>query len=438
MDSQAGCAGPAFWPSHEVSRTEAYLSIDKTRGTPYHVFYRKVMKATLQKLFQTLSVRFPAIPFAVRYWDGEIQAFGEGSPVFTIGFNAESGAKAVFRSGAMGFREHYVEGTIDVEGDLEQLLRLGMDPSVQNMKLSIGTKIAVLLQHLRSLNTIRRSPTNIARHYDLGNDFYRQYLDESMTYSCAYFRNEGDSLEQAQRQKYEHICRKLRLKEGESLVDIGCGWGGMLVYAARRYGVTGVGCTLSENQAAYAQERIAQEGLEKSVTVLRKDYRNLDGQFDKFVSIGMFEHVGKRFIPGFMRKAKSLLREGGIGLLHSIGKERATPLDPWTMKHIFPGGHIPALGHIMDVMGQERLVPVDVENLRLHYAATLDEWGKRFETHAETIEKMFDPRLVRMWRMYLMGCVAAFRWGDIRLYQILFTNGLNNTLPLTREHLYAD
>ncbi|MGD0230428.1 MAG: cyclopropane-fatty-acyl-phospholipid synthase family protein [Syntrophorhabdales bacterium] len=372
----------------------------------------------------------------MRFWDGDSEAFGNGLPVFTIVFTAEDGAKSIFRRGATGFREQYVTGNIDVEGDFEQLLRLGMDPQVQDMKLSLKTKAAVLLQHLKSLNTTKRSPTNIAHHYDLGDDFFRQYLDESLTYSCAYFRSEADTLEQAQQQKYEYICKKLHLKAGETLVDIGCGWGGMLLYAARHYGVSGVGCTLSEHQARYAEEKVAREGLKKNITILREDYRNLTGQFDKFVSIGMFEHVGRGFIPTFMEKTVNLLRQGGIGLLHTVGKERDTAEDPWTMRYIFPGAHIPILDRVIRAMGRKKLVPLDIENLRLHYAATLDEWGKRLEAHASTIERMFDSRLVRMWRIYLKGSAAAFRWGDIRLYQILFTNGLNNTLPLTRDHLY--
>jgi cyclopropane-fatty-acyl-phospholipid synthase len=211
----------------------------------------------------------------------------------------------------------------------------------------------------------------------------------------------------------------------------------MLLYAARHYGARGVGCTLSEHQARYAEERIAREGLKKSITVLYEDYRNLTGRFDKLVSIGMFEHVGKAFIPAFMEKTRSLLREGGAGLLHTVGKERHTADDPWTMKYIFPGAHIPVLDQVVRAMGQQRLVPLDIENLRLHYAATLDEWGKRFEARVPAIKKMFDSELVRMWRMYLKGSAAAFRWGDIRLYQILFTHGLNNAIPLTREHLYV-
>ena len=219
-------------------------------------------------------------------------------------------------------------------------------------------------------------------------------------------------------------------------MDIGCGWGGMLLYAVHHYGVKGLGCTLSVHQADYAKKRVAEEGLEKSITILLEDYRNVKGQFDKYVSIGMFEHVGKGLIPMFMEKTKSILKPGGIGLLHTIGKERDTPFDPWTMKYIFPGGHLPALDHIIRTMGDKSLIPIDIENLRLHYSATLDEWAKRFEKNSDQIKKMFDERLVRTWRMYLRGSSAAFRWGDIRLYQILFTNGLNNSLPMTREHLY--
>lgn len=394
------------------------------------------MKKLVEKLLRVLSDNLPDIPFEVRFWDGETKTFGNGTSVFILKFNTETSAKSIFSKGTLGFAEEYVAGNIDVDGDFRGLIRLGMDPHVQDMRLSPGTKIAVLLRHITSLNTIKGSSRNIAHHYDLGDDFYRLYLDESMTYSCAYFRSREDSLEQAQRQKYDHICRKLCLKEGDSLIDIGCGWGGMLIYAARHYGIKGVGCTISENQAECAKKKIAQAGMGKNITILREDYRNMEGRFDKFVSIGMFEHVGKSFIPTFMKKTKALLKPGGTGLLHTIGKERDTADDAWTTKYIFPGTYIPVLDRVIRIMGEESLVPVDIENLRLHYAATLDEWGNRFESNRRKVEEMFDARFVRMWRMYLNGSAAAFRWGDIRLYQILFTNGPNNSLPMTREHLY--
>jgi cyclopropane-fatty-acyl-phospholipid synthase len=394
------------------------------------------MKKTLQKLLLTLSNNVSDISFAVRFWDGKTETYGNGIPVFTLIFNRKKSVKNILSKGTLGFGEEYIAGNINVEGDFYQLMRLGMDPHFQDMELSPITKTALLLQRLKSLNTIKRSSKNIAHHYDMGNNFYQYYLDESMTYSCAYFRSEKDTLEQAQQQKYEYICRKLQLKKGENLIDIGCGWGGMLLYAARNYGINGLGCTLSVHQAEYAKEKIAREGLEKHISILREDYRNIKGQFDKFVSIGMFEHVGKGFIPIFIDKARALLKPGGVGLLHTIGKENDSAGDPWTMKYIFPGGYIPILDHVTRTMGKKGLVPIDIENLRIHYAITLDKWAERFEANAMEIKKMFDERLVRTWRMFLCGSSVAFRWCDLRLYQILFTNGLNNELPITREHLY--
>jgi cyclopropane-fatty-acyl-phospholipid synthase len=299
-------------------------------------------------------------------------------------------------------------------------------------------KAKLAIKHLRqtSLNTLSRSTKHVAHHYDRGNDFYKLWLDESMAYSCAYFRYENDTLEQAQQQKYEHICRKLQLKAGETLIDIGCGWGGMLIYAAKHYGVRGVGYTLSKQQVEYATDLVKREGLSKEVSIVLEDYRRIEGTFDKFVSVGMFEHVGKQFIPTFMEKVQSILKPGGIGLLHTIGQERPVPGDPWTLKYIFPGGYIPSLDEIVRTMCEVKLIPTDIENLRLHYARTLEEWSARYEVHAKKIEALYDASFVRMWRMFLNGCIANFRYGDMRLYHVLFTNGLNNTMPLTREHLY--
>ena len=394
-------------------------------------------KETLRRLLRIISDCLPEVSFEVRFFDETVETFGNGRPVFTVTFATEAAAKAVLTRGSTGFREEYVTGAVDAAGDLPQLFRVGMDPRIQNMTLPLRVKAALLFRALLSRNTMGRAPTNIARHYNLGDDFFRQFLDESMTYSCAYFRSETDTLEQAQQHKYGHICRKLRLAPGERLIDIGCGWGGMLLYAARHCGVTAIGCTLSEPQAAYVREAAAREGLEKRITVLREDYRNMLGRFDKFVSIGMFEHVGKSFIPTFMEKARELLVPGGAGLLHTVGKDRDTAQDAWTMTHIFPGAYIPPLDHVIRAMGQNGLVPIDVENLRLHYAATLDEWARRLDANADEVIGLAGHTAVRMWRMYLYGSAAAFRWGDIRVYQVLFTNGINNTLPLTRDHLYA-
>ncbi|HSS29396.1 MAG TPA: cyclopropane-fatty-acyl-phospholipid synthase family protein [Nitrospiraceae bacterium] len=394
------------------------------------------MLKTLEQLFDKLSDHSPDVCFEVRFWDGKKKSYGTGERQFLLTFATKRAAEHVIESGSLGFGEEYMSGHIQVEGDFRQLLRFGTDAAFLNLPLGLKTKLA--FQHLRqtSLNTLSRAPKHIAHHYDLGNDFYKLWLDDSMAYSCAYFRHEHDTLEEAQQQKYEHICRKLQLKTGETLVDIGCGWGGMLRYAAKHYGVRGVGCSLSKQQVEYATDLVTREGLSDKVSVVFEDYRKLEGQFDKFVSIGMFEHVGKQFIPTFMEKARSLLKRDGIGLLHTIGEERSMPGDPWTLKYIFPGGYIPSLDEIVRTMGETGLVPTDIENLRLHYAKTVEEWCTRFEAQTKKIETMFDASFVRMWRMFLNGCVVNFRYGNPRLYQVLFTNGLNNTLPLTRDYMY--
>ena len=256
-----------------------------------------------------------------------------------------------------------------------------------------------------------------------------------MTYSCAYFRSPEDTLEQAQQQKYEHICRKLQLQEGETLLDVGCGWGGMLIYAAQKYGIEGLGNTLSQHQYEYANRKIKEMGLQGQIEVVLEDYRHLTGKFDKFVSIGMFEHVGKEYIPDFMRKASELLNQGGLGLLHTIGKETDSSGDLWTTQYIFPGAYVPNLPEIAYYLGRTGLSILDVENLRMHYAKTLDLWAQNFEKNIEKVREMFEETFVRMWRLYLHASSAGFKYAENRLYQFLFSNGLNNQLPMTREHL---
>ena len=394
------------------------------------------MKAPIDALLGTLHTHVPDLPFVAQFWDGEQRLYGEGAPAFTLIFRTSSAGRHLLSKGTLGFGEEYMNGAIEVEGDFGQLMRLGTDPRIGELSFPFWTRLLLAGRSLLFLNTIKRSTANISHHYNLGNEFYKLYLDKSMTYSCAYFRSPDDSLEQAQEQKYEHICRKLELKPGESLIDVGCGWGGMLLYAAQRHGAAATGCTLSPPQFEYTGDAISQKGLNERVTVLLQDYRQLAGTFDKFVSIGMFEHVGRKSIPTFMQKTRSLLKLGGLGVLHTIGKDRAGPVDPWTLKYIFPGSYIPALHEILRAMAGSGLIVTDIENLRLHYALTLDEWRRRFEHNVDRVREMFDEKFVRLWRMFLAGSAAGFRWGDSRLYQITFTRGLNNALPLTRSFLY--
>jgi len=395
------------------------------------------VKKSLINIANLMHSADPHSRFAFEFWDGEAIAYGN-HPEMILRFRSKEGAKQLLCDGFLGFGEAFMAGDLEVEGDLQELLRLGICLRYDRPNLSFWQNVRFLAHSLATRNTLGRTPQNIEHHYDLGDEFYQLFLDQTLTYSCAYFTSERDSLEQAQLNKYEHICRKLKLRPGEKLLDIGCGWGGMLIYAAQNYGVNGLGNTLSLNQCEYARSKIEQLGLQNQIEVVLKDYREITGKFDKFVSIGMFEHVGKKFIPVFMHKVSQLLKKGGIGLLHTIGKNTECPGDPWIMKYIFPGGYIPKLSEIVREMGRSDFPIMDVENLRFHYGHTLDRWAGNYEKNVEEVRCMFDESFVRMWRLYLHACSAGFKYGSSRLYQILFSNGLNNELPLTRKHLYQE
>lgn len=378
----------------------------------------------------------PNASIAFELWDGETLSTAD-KPKVTLRFESEEIARDFLARKWLAFGEAYTAGEIEVSGDLREALRLGLAVNFDEAKPTLQQRLELLHAYLKTRNTHNHAVRNIFYHYDRGDDFYALYLDKTMAYSCAYFRNGGDSLDQAQLNKYEHICRKLLLKSGERLVDIGCGWGGMLIYAAQNYGIKGMGCTISRNQYEYATRSIKELGLQKQIEVILEDYRNIKGKFDKFVSIGMFEHVGKEFIPQFIKKARQLLNNSGLGLLHTIGKDADSSADPWVMTYIFPGAYIPHLAEIVEGMGKTGFSILDVENLRVHYARTLELWAKNYEKNEEKVREMYDETFVRMWRLYLNACSVGFRCGETRVYQILFSNGLNNELPVTRDHCYG-
>ncbi len=393
------------------------------------------MRKTIVKMFRQVEASNPGTPFCFEYWDGTCDTFGQGQPLFTVRFNSPDALKHTLANRFLGFGESYMDGGVDVEGDWDRLFRLGMGSKFQHAGPSLKTIARYALLRLRTRDTRRKARANIPRHYDRGNDFYSLWLDRSMTYSCAYFRTPETPLEEAQEAKLERICRKLRLRPDMTLLDVGCGWGSLLIHAARYYGVHGVGCTLSENQAQLARQRVDEAGLADRVEVLLRDYREIDGLFDRWVSVGMAEHVGKAFVPHFVRHIRQRLRSGGLGLLHFIGKDRKSVGDPWTLTYIFPGGYLPSLAEVLRPMGRNDLRPVDVENLRPHYALTLDRWWERFKEHVDEIRRMYDERFVRMWRLFLLSSAAGFRYGDTRVFQILFSHGATDELPLTREEL---
>lgn len=394
-----------------------------------------MVKEAFKQLAREMHRADPGASFALELWDGEVFGYGD-EPEVVLRLKSPACAKRIMAGGFLGFGEAYMAGELEVAGELSELLRLGLGVDFDRRDLALGWKLKFIALYLWHRSTTGRAPKNIKHHYDLGDDFYALYLDESLTYSCAYFDREQCSLHQGQINKYDHIAKKLLLEPGESLLDIGCGWGGMLIHAAQEYGVNGVGITLSKNQLAGARERVARAGLADRVQILYRDYREFEGVFDKVVSIGMFEHVGQKYLKGFGRRLKGFLQPGGVGLLHTIGKETPAKADPWIDKYIFPGGYIPTLADTVEAMGRWGLSVLDVENLRLHYAQTLERWADNYEHNLPEVRARFDESFVRRWRLFLNVCAAAFRWGDLRLFQVLFTNGNNNTLPLTRDHLY--
>ena len=395
------------------------------------------MKTMLANYARLMEEAVPGKDFRIELWDKTTVDVG-ANPQFILHFKTKNALARTIKDQFLGFGESYMDGSIEIEGDLQLLFRMGMTMGFGNPTLSLPEKLRFAIFALLHRNTLSGSKKNISYHYDLGNDFYRLFLDETMAYTCAYYHTEDQTLEQAQLNKYEHVCRKLLLEPGQSMADVGCGWGGLLIYAAEHYGISGIGVTLSKEQFEYANRRIADRGLTDRIAVHYQDYRDIDGTFDKACSIGMLEHVGKKFIPSLARKMKDILVPGGLGLLHFIGNDIPYPDDPWTAKYMFPGYHVPVLDHVIGELAAVEQNILDIENLRMHYVYTLREWLKRVEEHREKIEKMYSREFFRSWRIYLNVGVASFEFGGNRLFQILFANGLNNSLPLSREHLYRE
>ncbi|MCD3297533.1 SAM-dependent methyltransferase, partial [Clostridium botulinum] len=288
-------------------------------------------------------------------------------------------------------------------------------------------------------HSIKQNKKDIQYHYDLGNDFYSLWLDKTMSYSCAYFKNNNDSLYDAQRNKVSYILKKLNLNKGDTLLDIGCGWGELIIDAAKEYGVKATGITLSEEQVEKANQRIKENNLEDLVEIKLMDYRELikeHKKFNRIVSVGMIEHVGRKNIPKFIEDVSKLLEDEGVSLLHCITAQIEGEANEWIKRHVFPGGYIPSIRELVYNMAENNLHLVDAESLRLHYSKTLEYWAKNFEDNLQEVKRMKDEKFIRMWRLYLNSCAASFHYGVIDIHQFLVTKGLNNKLPMTREYLY--
>ena len=295
------------------------------------------------------------------------------------------------------------------------------------------------VRHLMStLNWKSRSLKNVVHHYDIGNDLYRLFLDPDMQYSCAYFTDPANSIEQAQLDKKAHIASKMLLKPGQKVLDIGCGWGGLALYLNRVADVDVLGVTLSKEQLAVARQRADEAGVSDRVKFELMDYRDVTGQFDRIVSIGMFEHLGTAYFQTFFRKVRELLDPDGAALIHTMGRMgKPGTTDKFMQKYIFPGGYLPALSEIVTASEKERLIMADCEALRLHYVYTLRAWYERFKTRHDEIVAMYDERFYRMWLFYLAGSESAFRYGGMVNWQIQYVKR-RDALPMTRDYMYEE
>jgi len=334
------------------------------------------------------------------------------------------------------FGDAYSEGSVAIDGDLASLLETVYRSGLAAAKSGSLLRRATGALRRPHKNTLAGSRDNIHHHYDIGNAFYSLWLGRTMAYTCAYYPTAGATLDEAQVAKMDHVCRKLRLKAGESVVEAGCGWGTLALHMARNYGVRVRAFNISREQVAYARERAAREGLSGQVEYVEDDYRNISGRFDAFVSVGMLEHVGVANYEALGAVIRRALQGRGRGLIHSIGRNYPAPLQPWIEKRIFPGAYPPSLGEMMGIFEPSNLSILDVENLRLHYARTLRDWLVLYENASERVRQMFDEKFVRMWRLYLAGSVAAFTTGTLQLFQVVFAPGESNDVPLTRAHLY--
>ena len=395
---------------------------------------RSVEARLLSRLLERLGK--PALEFVL--WTGERVSTGVTEPVARVTITNRATLFGILADPQVGFGDAYSEGRITIEGDLVRMLETVYQAGAGKPRQSSTLRRALdLLHHRPRSNSLVGSRDNIHHHYDIGNAFYSLWLGNTMAYTCAYYPTPSATLDEAQRAKMDHVCRKLRLNAEESVVEAGCGWGTLALHMARHYGVRVRAFNISHEQIVYARERAKREGLDSRVEYVEDDYRNISGRYDAFVSVGMLEHVGPENYPTLGRIVHETLDSRGRGLIHSIGCNRPMPLNPWIEKRIFPGAQPPSLGEMMRIFEPWGLSVLDVENLRLHYAQTLRHWLDLYEGARDRVGELFDERFVRMWRLYLSGSIAAFTTGSLQLFQVLFAPHDNNNIAWTREHLYS-
>jgi cyclopropane-fatty-acyl-phospholipid synthase len=406
------------------------LPTEKARADREPYSYERWLLSKLLRMAGSPPVRF-------ELWNGELVEPEGVSAEFTLRLTDHKALLTLVTNPNLAFGDLYSSGRLQVDGNLAQLMEV-LYRHVHQARAQWPKWLGALWRNHSPRSTgLSEARENIHHHYDLGNDFYRLWLDDAeMQYTCAYFESPDITLEQAQLAKLEHVCRKLRLKPGMTVAEAGCGWGGLARYMAREHGVKVHAYNISKEQLAYAREEARRQKLDHLIEYIEDDYRNIDGQYDAFVSIGMLEHVGKENFPAMSQLIRRVLKPNGLALLHSIGRNRPMLMNAWIEKRIFPGAYPPSISEFVTICEEGEFSVLDVENLRLHYAQTLTHWMDRFQGHREQVTDMYDEHFARAWEMYLAGSIAAFRAGSLQLFQVLFTHGQNNELPQNRRDIY--
>ncbi len=381
------------------------------------------------------------LPARLVLWSGQQYDFGHfAAPQVTLKVNSASALPLLLEPSLDNLGEAYVKGKIDIEGKVADIINIGY--SLARSTVTSASKLARVRRYFtHSKSTDKKA---IQYHYDVSNEFYKLWLDENMVYSCAYFENGDEDLATAQLKKIDHILTKIQLKEGQTLLDIGCGWGALVLRAAQKFGARCVGVTLSQNQFDLATQRVKDAGLEDRIEIRLQDYRDVQGQFDRITSVGMFEHVGRKNLPGYFTKVRELLADDGIAMNHGITSsdaesgETALGGGEFIDRYVFPDGELPHISLALEAAQRGGLEAVDVESLRRHYAHTLDLWADNFEARAEEAKKLVDDEKFRIWRVYLAGCAYAFEHDDVSIYQIVCRKAGRSatTLPWSRRYMY--
>ncbi|CAH0441869.1 class I SAM-dependent methyltransferase [Ralstonia pseudosolanacearum] len=382
------------------------------------------------------------LPVLLRLWNGDQYPLGRfDRPTVTLTVREASALPLLLSPTLNNLGEAYVQEKIDLDGRLPDIINVGYQLAAS----AAATGSNVLARVVRHFaHTKEGDKASIRYHYDVSNDFYKLWLDRNMVYSCAYFEHGDETLDDAQIKKIDHILTKIRLQPNQTLLDIGCGWGALVLRAAQQFGARCLGVTLSQNQFDLARERVRAAGLEDRVEIRLQDYRDLTGAFDRITSVGMFEHVGRKNLPGYFRRVHSLLADNGIAMNHGItssdpeGGESSLGGGDFIDRYVFPQGELPHISLALRAAQEGGLEALDVESLRRHYARTLEHWADRFEANGETIRKIVDEKTYRIWRVYLAGCAHAFDADEVSIFQILCQKSGKPaaSIPWSRRYIY--